>query len=193
MGEMSRTIRTQNLRLVLRVDSGLALGAVYSLNQFRTILGRRVDATVPVDDSKTSRNHAALDLQNGFYYLVDLGSTNGTYHNEKRVEAAVQVTVGDRIRIGSTIFVLELLEKAKRQALQPWHEPTRVIMQPDMFQKAKMPELMPEESQHNLPRWYFLSDKALKKLPPERARWILGGLCGALVLAAIATRFSQIF
>lgn len=121
------TRRAQNQKLALRADSGLSVGQFYPLASTRTILGRNLEADVPVDDTKVSRQHAAIDQRNGFYMLADLGSTNGTYLNGRRVEQACFLNAGDRVRLGSTTFVVELREKARQQMHKSWREPTMVL------------------------------------------------------------------
>lgn len=125
---MGRTIRkSQNLKLALRSDSGLNIGMVYPLSNKRNVLGRSVDAEVPVEDSKVSRNHASIDVQNGFYYLVDLGSTNGSFLNGKKIEHSKRINLGDRIRLGSAVYVVELLDQAKASLSKNWRESTRIV------------------------------------------------------------------
>lgn len=121
------TRRAQNQKLALRADSGLSVGQFYPLASTRTILGRNLEADVPVDDTKVSRQHAAIDQRNGFYMLADLGSTNGTYLNGRRVEQACFLNAGDRVRLGSTTFVVELREKARQAMHKSWREPTMVL------------------------------------------------------------------
>lgn len=132
---VSKPLRPQHLKLALRADSGLAVGQVYSLLSQRNIIGRSVEAGIPVDDSKVSRNHAAIDLQNGFHMLVDLGSTNGTFLNGRRVEQSVFLNPGDEIRVGSMVLVVELLEKARYLAGKSWRERTNVMIIPPVAQE----------------------------------------------------------
>ncbi|MCA9914984.1 MAG: FHA domain-containing protein [Anaerolineae bacterium] len=49
-----------------------------------------------------SRIHAQIHMENGKVYLTDLGSTNGTFLNDKRVEPhhAVQLHSGDDLMLG---------------------------------------------------------------------------------------------
>ena len=112
-------------RLILRADSGLAVGTIYPLPLNRNILGRSIEATIPVDDGKVSRLHAAVDTLRGDHFVVDLGSTNGTYLNGRRISGVEKIKLGDEIRIGSTVFKVEPLEKAKNEVKAHWREPTR--------------------------------------------------------------------
>ena len=58
-----------------------------------------------LDDCTISRRHAALVLRDGDWFLVDLGSINGTWVNDRRVLHA-EVVPGDEIRLGAARFRL---------------------------------------------------------------------------------------
>jgi len=70
----------------------------------RTVLGRSRQSDVYVPDTNVSRRHAEVHRQDGEFWLVDLGSTNGTQLNGERIERA-RLQDGDRITIGSTEIV----------------------------------------------------------------------------------------
>jgi pSer/pThr/pTyr-binding forkhead associated (FHA) protein len=70
-------------------------------------IGRSREADIPLLDDKSSRVHCGIRLSDGEFYLKDLKSRNGTYVNGQRVEDTVKLKAGDRIQIGSTVFVLE--------------------------------------------------------------------------------------
>ena len=59
--------------------------------------------TIP-DDSFVSQLHARVYLLQGAAVAEDLGSTNGTYLNGKRLTAPTQIIKGDRLQVGNTIF-----------------------------------------------------------------------------------------
>ena len=70
-------------------------------------IGRSREADIPLLDDKVSRVHCGIRLSEGKFYLKDLKSRNGTYVNGERVEDTVEIKAGDRIQIGSTVFVME--------------------------------------------------------------------------------------
>lgn len=65
-------------------------------------LGRVAQCDVVLDDSKASRRHARLIIEGSVIELEDLGSSNGTYLNDKRITRRL-LRDGDRIRIGTTV------------------------------------------------------------------------------------------
>lgn len=75
------------------------------------VLGRsrRCDLTIPSPDA--SRRHAEIVYQDGGYVLRDLGSTNGTYVNGRRVQQHALET-GDRIEIGGDLVTFCRIDPA---------------------------------------------------------------------------------
>ncbi|MGI9585514.1 MAG: FHA domain-containing protein [Acidimicrobiia bacterium] len=68
------------------------------------VVGRSADSDIPVDDPYASEFHARVGLQDGRVVVHDLGSTNGTYVNGRRVTSPTTVTRGDTVQIGKTIL-----------------------------------------------------------------------------------------
>lgn len=66
------------------------------------ILGRDRAADLVLRDSEVSRRHARLESHEGLLYVVDLGSSNGTFLNGRRVREAIEVRAGDEIDLGAT-------------------------------------------------------------------------------------------
>ena len=65
-------------------------------------IGRAPDNSIPVADSEVSRRHAIIQAQGEReFWLVDLGSANGTYVNGRRISQSVRLHNGDIIRIAS--------------------------------------------------------------------------------------------
>ena len=71
-----------------------------------TTIGRGVANDVILKDSKASRSHAMLRLLgDGRYYLIDLGSANGTRVNGERISVPCPMTDSDEIRIGDHLLL----------------------------------------------------------------------------------------
>jgi pSer/pThr/pTyr-binding forkhead associated (FHA) protein len=56
------------------------------------------------DDSYVSQLHARLFRRDGSLFIEDLGSTNGTFLNRKKLTGPVSLRRGDRIQIGRTVM-----------------------------------------------------------------------------------------
>jgi Protein of unknown function (DUF3662)/FHA domain len=78
---------------------------VHELLKERVVLGRSREADVRISDLNVSRKHAEVRQRGEEYVLVDLGSTNGTLLNGKRVDRA-PLKEGDVITLGSTDVVV---------------------------------------------------------------------------------------
>jgi hypothetical protein len=70
------------------------------------VLGRSRDCDVRVDDANVSRRHAEIRQENGAFWIVDLGSTNGIEVNGRRTDRA-KLTGDERIVLGRTDLVFE--------------------------------------------------------------------------------------
>jgi hypothetical protein len=68
------------------------------------VIGRSRECDIRLADTNVSRRHAELRQEGATYWLVDLGSTNGTELNGQRVERE-KLTDGDAITIGSTELI----------------------------------------------------------------------------------------
>lgn len=68
-------------------------------------IGRSPKSCVVLDSPKISRRHAIIHVQNiGEFWLIDLGSINGTFLNKRRVHQPVQLSDQDAITIGDQVF-----------------------------------------------------------------------------------------
>jgi hypothetical protein len=71
-----------------------------------TEIGRSNGCAIRLQDTYVSQMHARLADRDGAWYVEDLGSTNGTYLNDRRVQTPVEVHAGDVVRVGKTVLEL---------------------------------------------------------------------------------------
>jgi hypothetical protein len=65
----------------------------------RFVIGRgKQSSDLTLKDPNVSRQHAMVEFQNGVYFMVDMGSTNGVEYNGQRI-ARKQIGEGDSFRI----------------------------------------------------------------------------------------------
>lgn len=89
----------------LTIRSERDFGASFDISDGEAVVGRDPGCEVSIDDGKASRRHAALTpLEDGTIRVRDLGSSNGTWVNTKRVEQAL-LQGGEQLQIGHTVFV----------------------------------------------------------------------------------------
>ncbi len=68
-------------------------------------LGRIAANMIVLESPKVSRRHALIHLQNiGEPWLIDFGSSNGTFLNKRRIHQPVRLSDGDQITIGDEVF-----------------------------------------------------------------------------------------
>jgi len=81
-------------------------GQTYELADELTV-GRAGGCQITLDDTYVSQLHARVYRRDGQLYVEDLGSTNGTYLNRKKVTAPIAIRKGDRLQIGKTVMELQ--------------------------------------------------------------------------------------
>jgi two-component system cell cycle response regulator len=89
--------------LVHIYPSGPLLGTRYPLADDAVLIGRTEDCRVRNTDPSVSRNHARVERTPLGPVVTDLGSTNGTFVNDRRCRDAV-LSDGDYLRIGNCIY-----------------------------------------------------------------------------------------
>jgi len=108
--ELETTVTATDPAYMIVVAGGIP-GTMVRLNEDGTSLGRSADCSFQITDSTVSRQHAFVSVDDvGGILLRDVGSTNGTFVNGKRITAQrpVELADGDRIQLG-THAVLKLV------------------------------------------------------------------------------------
>ncbi|MEY3267171.1 MAG: hypothetical protein RJA15_1617 [Actinomycetota bacterium] len=95
---------------ILVVRGGEEEGSYFVLNTPKTSIGRHADSDIMLDDITVSRRHSEIEHDGDKYLVRDAGSLNGTYVNQKRIDAS-ELTQGDELQIGK--FRLVFLESAE--------------------------------------------------------------------------------
>ena len=73
----------------------------------KVIVGRREDCGLRIPTADVSRQHCEIVLKGSELIVRDLGSSNGTYVNGKRV-AEAKLLAGDKVSIGPIIFIVQV-------------------------------------------------------------------------------------
>jgi pSer/pThr/pTyr-binding forkhead associated (FHA) protein len=95
------------LNALVEVVAGLDTGKVFRFTRGNINIGRRA-GEVPLSDGEVSRRHSVIEVfGREMIFLRDLGSTNGTYHNGRRV-AVSRLRTGDTIGVGKTVLKLQV-------------------------------------------------------------------------------------
>ncbi|WP_433387268.1 FHA domain-containing protein [Micromonospora sp. KLBMP9576] len=90
------------LRPLLTVAGGSMRGLSFRVGPARQVIGRGVTADIALHDAHLSRRHAEIWLTGDGAAVADLGSTNGTWLNDRRITGVERLTDGDVVRLGRT-------------------------------------------------------------------------------------------
>jgi diguanylate cyclase (GGDEF)-like protein len=100
----------------LLVVGGDLNGSIFNLLVGETVAGRNPDCQIPLDFQGISRRHFTINVsEDGKALLQDLGSANGTYVNNIKLEGSALLKRGDTIKIGS--IALKYLPKGDPERL----------------------------------------------------------------------------
>lgn len=110
------------MKLRLQVELGPESSFPFEYQGTTVNVGRDPEGELHFDGTHAqavSWNHARIELTSRGAFLNDLGSTNGTLLNDKRVAVRTAVRAGDRIQLGFTGPILRVLEVDLRAAPDP--------------------------------------------------------------------------
>lgn len=105
-GEFEYLVAKIQPRLVVQHSKVIDSGKVFKLKGGATI-GRSPASDIVLPDDYVSQTHARVFARKQFLYIEDLGSTNGTFIDGRRIEGEHQIKPGQEIVLGDTIFRYE--------------------------------------------------------------------------------------
>jgi hypothetical protein len=70
-------------------------------------IGRADACHIRLDDTYISQFHARIFPRDGTWYVEDLGSTNGTYLNQRKLTGTSEIRAGDILRLGKTTMEMK--------------------------------------------------------------------------------------
>jgi hypothetical protein len=143
----------------LTIRTGSQAGMEFPVDRPSVRIGRGSGNDIVLQDSQSSRHHAEISRQGDQFFIRDLGSTNGTFVNGQRITAPHPLNPGDQVRIGETTFACQVAGAAAAPAVgEDWES-----------QLWTEPEAAPAAGRQ------------------KTLIWVLAGVVGVLVVAAIVT------
>lgn len=103
----------------LLVQIGAQPERSYPIERDITILGRETINDMVVNDAEVSRRHSRIVREADGYLVEDLGSTNGTFVNGKRVTVPTLLYHGDIIDMGKSAHLIFKLDQPHEQMTRP--------------------------------------------------------------------------
>jgi pSer/pThr/pTyr-binding forkhead associated (FHA) protein len=101
-GRRARKAKASQLTVVEPADQR---GRVFEVADELTV-GRAAGCGITIDDTYASQLHARLFRRDGQLLVEDLGSTNGTFLNSRKVTGPSTMGRGDRLQVGNTVLEL---------------------------------------------------------------------------------------
>lgn len=103
LGGASGLRRERSATEVVVIRSETQAGLRFGVSDV-VVLGRSRDADVVIEDPYASEFHLRMSRHEEGVVLQDLGSTNGTYVNGRRVSDQIPLSRGDAVQVGKTIM-----------------------------------------------------------------------------------------
>lgn len=188
---IERMSAPKDLRAYILFISGPLIGKMYLMDQEETIIGRSEDVDICISDSRVSRHHLKICLVGDKVVLEDLGSTNGTFVNGRRVRRHMLVN-GDKVHISSdTLFKFALGDEAERMFQEEMHQMANYDAVTGILNKHAFIRRLKEEFSYakrsRLPMSLFMIDiDFFKKVNDAH-----GHMAGDYVLSGVADRIAK--
>jgi len=193
----------------LVVTDGPNVGKIHPLQGMICTMGRSADNTVVFDSSRVSRHHIQIRLLPTGMVIEDLGSTNGTWVNGRRLVEPRTLDPGDQIRVadyvtleyavedaGSAATVISDMPRGATQVMQgtPRYEPpTPPPPAQDFAAYAAPPPAQPlefagPEVDYVAPVEVAPAEPAEPAEPLKRPRWlyVVIGILAVLICLCVA-------
>src|SRR5256714_13270002 len=129
-------------------------------------IGRPQKNLIVIESQKVPRRHALINVQNvGEFWLIDLGSSNGTFLNGRRLHQPVRLCDQDQIVIGDRLFI--------------FHQPQEIT---DDYRTTFAERTIREIA--NVPCWLLVADienftPLSRSLTSDRLATLIGGWVAA--------------
>lgn len=159
------------MKLKLIVLAGAKEGLEIPLKKEKFLIGRAKECALRAGSEAISRRHCAITRHEDGYTVRDLGSRNGTYVNDTRIEREVPLVAGNELRVGPLKFQVEVLaEKADKEATPP--SPEAAAAAPATPAETKPRRQPPvKDVKDVVQRTINMSDSASED---DISRWLLG-------------------
>ena len=140
----------------LKVVQGTNPGQSFVIDRSVVTVGREFNNDIVLNEPTVSRQHVQLTYQNGWFYVQDMGSANGTIVNGRRITGSQQIAPGERVVLSRDVaFELEW---------QPGTDQTAVVD----YTEATAPQPVPVVDAYHAPtaQWQVPQPQPSAQPPP---------------------------
>ena len=120
----------------LTVIKGFNKGEVFPLDADEVIIGRGEENGIVMNIAEISRTHAVLNKVEEGYMIKDLGSTNGTFVDKKKVGNKYLLKPGDTVMLGDAIYMTYQADTDPEETL--------VAPRPEEFKESEVTAVTPK-------------------------------------------------
>lgn len=108
-----RDLKRQSQEAIVRLPAPLTLRTEKNpepviFQKTMVMIGRDPACDLFIDDLTVSVQHARFVFRQNQWWLEDLGSTNGTYLNDEKLEGSLVITSGDQVRLGQVFLEVSI-------------------------------------------------------------------------------------
>lgn len=137
--------KLQAVKAYILFISGPLKGKSHLISGDSCVIGRANDANIVVNDNRISRHHIKLNVKRDEIELEDLGSTNGTYVNGKKITKCI-LRNDDRVHLsGNTIFKFAYGDEIEIMFQKEMHQMANFDAVTGVYNKHYLTERLNEE------------------------------------------------
>jgi hypothetical protein len=199
-------MQRQKVHALVAVE-GPMVGERYALVNLLSTMGRASTNTIVLESAQISRLHAQIRLTPGGVIIEDMGSTNGTFVNGRRLDAPRTLAPGDLIRFAEFATLQYVVQgapdidrsstgpgKLSAQVLESRHAPApapssapaahAAVYEPTHVQPAPVGRA-PQGAQTTVLKPSPSRQAASDDIAPRRSTWLYGAIIILLVLICL--------
>jgi len=120
----------------------IARGRTYSFDITKSVItiGRDKQSDIVLSDKSVSRRHAEIVREQDGYSITDVGSTNGTCVNSRRI-AKQSLQKGDTLTLGNIELTFQGIEKKDKQQVEEETEEKTEKTKQGVVRSIKLPRV----------------------------------------------------
>ena len=169
----------------LTIIKGFNKGEVYPLESDEIIIGRGEENEIVLNIAEVSRTHAILTKAEEGFMIKDLGSTNGTFVDKKKIGGKYLLKPGDTVMLGEAIYMTYQADLDPEETLVT-PRPGEILAQEVTVVTPKPAEVPSEPAPPTAPRKSRSKEQVLSKSQVTEEKkgktWLWAGIGCVVVI-----------